>query len=165
VAVASAGPYASLHLAPDRQPHQHPTTLLFTGRMPFLPPNQQRQSTEGKHARHTQQVIARREDMPPRRSRRIYVRARADPQSAQLWWPAVAPKPAGTDRRTDGRIAASLNPPLTAGGIIIHHTHTHCFTWTTKMVSVDQTSDACQLQHIAYRTDFCGYYTIQNGIL
>jgi len=27
---------------------QHPTTQLFTGRMPFLPPNQQRQSTEGK---------------------------------------------------------------------------------------------------------------------
>jgi len=47
VAVASAGPYASLHLAPDRQPHQHPTTLFFTGWMPFLPPNQQRQSTEG----------------------------------------------------------------------------------------------------------------------
>jgi len=45
--VASAGLYASLHLAPDRQPHQHPTTLMFfTGRMPFLPPNQQRQSTE-----------------------------------------------------------------------------------------------------------------------
>ena len=47
MAVASAGPYASLHLAPDRQPRQHPTTLFFTGRMPFLPPNQQRQSTEG----------------------------------------------------------------------------------------------------------------------
>jgi len=47
VAVASAGPHASLHLAPDRQPHQHPTTLFFTGRMPFLLPNQQRQSTEG----------------------------------------------------------------------------------------------------------------------
>jgi len=47
VAVASAGPYASLHLAPDRQPHQHPTTQFFTGRMTFLPPNQQRQSTEG----------------------------------------------------------------------------------------------------------------------
>jgi len=47
VAVASAGPYASLHLAPDRQPRQHPTTQYFTGRMPFLPPNQQRQSTEG----------------------------------------------------------------------------------------------------------------------
>jgi len=43
----AAGPYASLHLAPDRQPHQHPTSLFFTGRMPFLPPNQQRQSTEG----------------------------------------------------------------------------------------------------------------------
>jgi len=47
VAVASAGPHASLHLAPDRQPRQHPTTQCFTGRMPFLPPNQQRQSTEG----------------------------------------------------------------------------------------------------------------------
>jgi len=46
VAVSSAGPYASLHLAADRQPCQHPTTQLFTGRMPFLPPNQQRQSTE-----------------------------------------------------------------------------------------------------------------------
>jgi len=30
------------------QPCQHPTTQFFTGRMPFLPPNQQRQSTEGK---------------------------------------------------------------------------------------------------------------------
>ena len=30
-----------------RQPHQHPTTQFFTGQMPFLPPNQQRQSTEG----------------------------------------------------------------------------------------------------------------------
>jgi len=50
VAVASAGPYASLHLAPNRQPHQDPTTLFFTGWMPFLPPNQQRQSTEGKMA-------------------------------------------------------------------------------------------------------------------
>jgi len=47
VAVASAGPYASLHLAPDRKPRQQQTTQFFTGRMPFLPPNQQRQSTEG----------------------------------------------------------------------------------------------------------------------
>ena len=45
--VASAGPYASLHLAPDRQPRQHPTTQFFTGRMPFLPPNRQRRSNEG----------------------------------------------------------------------------------------------------------------------
>jgi len=48
VAAASAGPYASLHLAADRQPRQHLTTQFFTGRMPFLSPNQQRQSTEGK---------------------------------------------------------------------------------------------------------------------
>ena len=44
-----SGPYASLHLAPDRQPHQLPSPhhSVFTGQMPFLPPNQQRQSTEG----------------------------------------------------------------------------------------------------------------------
>ena len=46
--MASAGPCASLHLAPDRQPRQHSDTQFFTGRMPSLPPNQQRQSTEGK---------------------------------------------------------------------------------------------------------------------
>jgi len=46
--VASAGTYASMHCAPDRQPRQHHTTQFFTGRMPFLLPNQQRQSTEGK---------------------------------------------------------------------------------------------------------------------
>ena len=47
--MASAGPYASLQLATDRQPCQHPTTQFFTGRMPFLSPNQQHQSTEGCH--------------------------------------------------------------------------------------------------------------------
>jgi len=47
VAVALAGPYASLHLAADRKLRQQPTTQFFTGRMPFLLPNQQRQSTEG----------------------------------------------------------------------------------------------------------------------
>ena len=48
VAVASARPYANhLHFAPDRQPCQHLITQVFTGRMPFLPPNQRRQSTEG----------------------------------------------------------------------------------------------------------------------
>jgi len=31
-----------------RQPRQHPTSQFFTGWMPFMPPNQQRQSTEGK---------------------------------------------------------------------------------------------------------------------
>jgi len=45
VAVASAGLCKS---APHPgQPRQHPTTQFFTGRMPFLTPNQQRQSTEG----------------------------------------------------------------------------------------------------------------------
>jgi len=56
VAVALAGPYASLHLAPDRQPHQHPTALFFTGQVPFLPPNQQCQSTEGKEAEWIKKV-------------------------------------------------------------------------------------------------------------
>ena len=31
----------------DNHPYQHPTAQFFTGRMPFLLPNQQRQSTEG----------------------------------------------------------------------------------------------------------------------
>jgi len=51
VALASAGPYASLHLAPDRQSCQHPTAQFYTGRMPFLPPNQQHQRTEGSRYR------------------------------------------------------------------------------------------------------------------
>ena len=48
MAVASAGPYASLHLTVDRWPRQHLTTKFFTGQMPFLLPNQQCQITEGK---------------------------------------------------------------------------------------------------------------------
>jgi len=42
-----AGPYANLHLTPDIQPCQHPTTQFYTGWMPFLPSNQQHQNTEG----------------------------------------------------------------------------------------------------------------------
>jgi len=42
-----------------RQPHQHPTTQLFTGRMPFLPPNQQRQSTEGNIWERAQEAKVR----------------------------------------------------------------------------------------------------------
>ena len=34
--MASAGPYASLHLAPDSYPCQHPTTQFFTGRECFF---------------------------------------------------------------------------------------------------------------------------------
>jgi len=47
MAVASAGPHAGLHLTIDRYPCQHVTTQFFTGHMPFLPPNQQHQCTEG----------------------------------------------------------------------------------------------------------------------
>jgi len=48
VAVGSAGPYAKPFAPPSRQittlvPHHS----VSTGRMPFLPPNQQRQSTQG----------------------------------------------------------------------------------------------------------------------
>jgi len=38
VAVASAGPYASLHLAPDRQPRQHPTTRFLQAGCPSCRP-------------------------------------------------------------------------------------------------------------------------------
>jgi len=52
-AVASAGPNANnLHLAPDRQPHQHLITELFTGRMLFLTPSQQCQITEDTKTQH-----------------------------------------------------------------------------------------------------------------
>ena len=34
----------------QRDNHTSNTTLFFTGRMPFLPPNQQRQSTEGSNS-------------------------------------------------------------------------------------------------------------------
>ena len=37
--------------------HQHPTTQFFTGRMPFLPLNQQRQSTEGKKDLQKRKVL------------------------------------------------------------------------------------------------------------
>jgi len=49
VALASAGPYANqLHLAPDRQPHQHLITqIFFTRQMLILTPNQQCQSSAG----------------------------------------------------------------------------------------------------------------------
>jgi len=33
-----------------------PPLSFFTGRMPFLPPNQQRQSTEGKKPSHTYKI-------------------------------------------------------------------------------------------------------------
>ena len=37
--------------------HQQPTPYFFTGRMPFLSPNQQRQSTEGKMMTMTTMMI------------------------------------------------------------------------------------------------------------
>jgi len=45
--VASAGLYANLHTSLQTTTPQHPTTQFFTGRMLFLPPNQQHQGTEG----------------------------------------------------------------------------------------------------------------------
>ena len=65
MAVASAGPYASLHLAPDRQPDQHPTTLFYRPDA-FLPPNQQHQSTEGRMFKKIKrQNCKKRHNAPP----------------------------------------------------------------------------------------------------
>ena len=47
VAVASAGSYASLHYSSRQITMPAPHHSFFYSRMPFLPPNQQRQSTEG----------------------------------------------------------------------------------------------------------------------
>ena len=47
-AVASAGPYANnLHLAPDRQPHQHLTLNYLQARCSSWGPEKQCQNTEG----------------------------------------------------------------------------------------------------------------------
>ena len=48
VAVASAGPYASLHLAPDNHAST-PTLRVFTDRMPFLPPRPRNTGCPGKY--------------------------------------------------------------------------------------------------------------------
>ena len=50
--MASAGLYASLHLIADNHANIPPLSF-FTGRMPYLPPNQQCQSTEGTYAHNT----------------------------------------------------------------------------------------------------------------
>ena len=52
VAVASAGPQVCTSLHTDNHASTPPLSF-FTGRMPFLPPNQQRQSTEGNLYQHT----------------------------------------------------------------------------------------------------------------
>jgi len=46
-----------------------PTTQFFTGQMPFLPPNQQRQSTEGSR-RKVQTIL----DVNEARDRRVFSR-------------------------------------------------------------------------------------------
>jgi len=40
-------PLGHMQVCTSLQTCQYPTAQFFTGRMPFLPPNQQRQSTEG----------------------------------------------------------------------------------------------------------------------
>jgi len=73
--------------------------------------------------------VARRVICPPptavrrwQKSRRIYVRPRTGPQSAHLWWPAVAKLQAASvpiawaaapwDRQTDGSRYSKMLPPL-----------------------------------------------------
>jgi len=51
VAVASAGPYASLHLTPDRQPHQHPTTQLLGAGCPSCRPTNSVKALKASYAR------------------------------------------------------------------------------------------------------------------
>ena len=48
--------YASLHLAPDSN-HANTPPQFFTGRMPFLPPNQQCQSTEGNQSTEDRRCV------------------------------------------------------------------------------------------------------------
>ena len=54
--MASAGPYASLHVAPDRQPRQHPTTQLFD--RPDVLPAAQPTASMHRGRLHTAQIAA-----------------------------------------------------------------------------------------------------------
>jgi len=134
-----------------------PHHSVFTGRMIFLLPNQQRQSTEGrssdtkcssKHSnklRHGETIIC------PHRSQQIYVHAQKDPQSAQLRQPglraACLAGPGGLrdgqrDRQMDG-LRHHLTPPY-GGGII---------TTTILQPSYRPT---CVCRHLQLRTgEFC----------
>ena len=55
MAVASAGHMQVCILLQTDNHASTPPLCFFTGRMPFLPPNQQRQSTEGKSKQQQQQ--------------------------------------------------------------------------------------------------------------
>ena len=55
--MASAGPCASLHPRSRQITTPAPHHSFFTGRMPFLPPNQQRRSTEGRAPRRPRTLI------------------------------------------------------------------------------------------------------------
>ena len=57
--MASAGTYASLHLAPVDNDASTPPLSFFTGQTPFLSPNQQRQSTEGNYDTCSRMLSAR----------------------------------------------------------------------------------------------------------
>jgi len=60
VGVASAGPYASLPPRSRQITTPAPHHSVFTGRMPFLPPNQRSQSTERKEPHQSIPVAVRR---------------------------------------------------------------------------------------------------------
>jgi len=47
--VVTTGAIGCAKLQSNHHHHQQTNTQFFTGRMPFLLPNQQRQSTEGKN--------------------------------------------------------------------------------------------------------------------
>ena len=64
-------------------------------------------TTRGKHENNNSNKLSSGETICPRRSRRIYVRARMDLQSAQLRWPGHGTVRLGAarwDRQTDGRL-------------------------------------------------------------
>jgi len=55
--MALAEPYANLHLTQTDNHASTPPLSFFTGRMPFLPSNQQHQSTEGCLCSVTETII------------------------------------------------------------------------------------------------------------
>ena len=121
MAVESAGPYASLHLAPEITTPAAPTTYFLTGRMPLLPPtDQQRQSTESNKTDNKTYNFTGRYMFSARKRR--YNAATSELRAMERVYYVVTDDSDGGDddvinsRRTDDAIGNCSGKPLGGGG-------------------------------------------------
>ena len=122
-------------------PRQHPTAQFFTGRMPFLPPNQQHQSTEGTNDKQCMKNnsmpslkgnAARQSQCNGNGSRPVSesLQVRLSARGRRPWFPSLW---AESGRRFCCRDRRSLEhtadrSPSPAASTLRMHTHTHAGT-------------------------------------